>query len=167
MRLTMLLSLVPDTHGRSAAGVSRTRSGHAAPTATIAAPPAASWRTAATRPRGATHSPRRRQRRLDEQRRGHLRLEPEADGHAGEHEPARPPVLERAHDEPQRRDRAQDQERVGLLWREMATVIGVAASRGPARNPAAGRNRRRVRPYTSATEASPMSACGSSRLNGW
>src|SRR4051812_42876971 len=165
MRLTMLLSLVPDTHGRSAAGVSRTRSGHAAPTATIAAPPAASWRMAATRPRGATHSPRRRQRRLDEQRRGHLRLEPEADGHAGEHEPARPPVLERAHDEPQRRDRAQDQERVGVVVARDGDRDRLVAT--PATNPAARPNRRRVRSYTSATEASPMSACGSSRLNGW
>src|SRR3954452_9626571 len=51
----MLLSLVPDTHGRSAAGVSATSSGHAPPTATIAAPPASSCLTAAIRPRGATH----------------------------------------------------------------------------------------------------------------
>ena len=54
----MLLSDVPETHGRSAAGVSHTSTGHASPTATIAAPPASSWRSDAIHPRaaGASHS---------------------------------------------------------------------------------------------------------------
>ena len=52
----MLLSLVPEIHGRLEAGVSIISSGHAPPTTTIAAPPASSWRTAVRRPRGATHS---------------------------------------------------------------------------------------------------------------
>src|ERR671922_83493 len=52
----MLLSLVPEIHGRLDAGVSAMSSGHAPPTTTIAAPPASSWRAAAMRPRGATHS---------------------------------------------------------------------------------------------------------------
>src|SRR5207302_5304022 len=40
----MLLSDVPEIQGRSAAGVSITNNGHVAPTATIVAPPASSWR---------------------------------------------------------------------------------------------------------------------------
>ena len=50
--------------------------------------------------------PRRRQPRHDDQRRGHLRLEAEADHHARQHEPARAPVGQPAHDEPQRRHAA-------------------------------------------------------------
>ncbi len=50
----MLLSLVPETQGRSAAGVRRKSSGHAMPTATIAAPPASSCPIAFRWPRGAT-----------------------------------------------------------------------------------------------------------------
>ena len=42
----MLLSEVPEIHGRSEAGVSVTSSGHAKPTTSIAAPPASSWRIA-------------------------------------------------------------------------------------------------------------------------
>ena len=51
----MLLSLVPEIHGRLDAGVSIISSGHAPPTTTIAAPPASSWRIAMRRPRGAIH----------------------------------------------------------------------------------------------------------------
>jgi hypothetical protein len=51
----------------------------------------------------------------DQQRRGHLGLEPEADRHAGEHEPARATVRERPHDEPERCDRAEHQQRVGVV----------------------------------------------------
>ena len=49
------LSSVRDTYGWSDAGVSHTSTGHASPAASIAAPPASSWRTAATCPRGAVH----------------------------------------------------------------------------------------------------------------
>ncbi len=55
----------------------------------------------------------------------------------------------------------------GLLWREIATVIGVVASTRPATKPAARPNRRRTRSYTSATDATPISACGTRRLSEW
>jgi hypothetical protein len=58
---------------------------------------------------------RRRDARHDHQRRGHLGLEAEADADTGEDEPARPTVLQRAHDRPQRGDRAEDQQRVGVV----------------------------------------------------
>ena len=90
----MLLSAVPETHGRSAAGVSATSSGHAPPTATIAAPPASSWRSATSRPRGATHSHAAAIAGHDHQRRRHLRLEAEPDHDARQHDPAQAPVLQ-------------------------------------------------------------------------
>ena len=57
-----LLSLVPEIHGRSAAGVSSTSAGHAPPTSTIAAPPASSWRSACEPPRRAGRPTARRPR---------------------------------------------------------------------------------------------------------
>src|SRR3954447_26036299 len=105
----MLLSLVPDTHGRSAAGVSHISTGHAAPTTTIARPPAMSWPAAASGRAGSLRAdveppapggparrcgaagvgggraPRRRPQPghddagHDEQRDRHLRLEAETD----------------------------------------------------------------------------------------
>ena len=56
-----------------------------------------------------------RESRHHEQRRGHLRLEAEADAHATQHDPPRPPVLEPAHDEPQRGGAAERQQRVGVV----------------------------------------------------
>ena len=59
--------------------------------------------------------PRRGQSRHDQQGRAHLRLEPEADGHARPHDPARAPVLERSHHEPERGRDAQHEQRVGVV----------------------------------------------------
>jgi energy-converting hydrogenase Eha subunit A len=53
------------------------------------------------------------------------------------------------------------------LWREIATVIGVTASARPAAKPPILPQRRRTRSYTSATLATPISACGISTLSGW
>ena len=107
----MLLSLVPEIQGRSPAGVRAMSNGQAPPTTTIAAPPASSWRTAARRTARRHPQPGGHERRHDEQCGGHLGLEPEADGDAGKDEPARAAVLEPPHDEPQRRDTAEDQHR--------------------------------------------------------
>ena len=74
-------------------------------------------------PRGATHSHAARDAGHDQQRRGHLRLEAEADAHAGQHEPARAPVLAaraRAHHTPPTQHSTSSAS--GLLWREIATV---------------------------------------------
>ena len=98
----MLLSDVPEIHGRDDAGVSATSSGHAPPATTIASPPPSSPRDAVAR-RGP--QPRHRQRRHDQQRRAHLGLEPEPDARAREHQPAHAPVLERPHDAPTARRR--------------------------------------------------------------
>ncbi len=53
--------------------------------------------------------------RHDHERCRHLRLEAEPDGHARPHEPAGTSVLEPADEEPQRRDGAQHQQRVGVV----------------------------------------------------
>ena len=53
----------------------------------------------------------------------------------------------------------------GLLWREIATVIGVSASARPATKPPTRPNRRRTRSYTSATLATPISAWGTRMLS--
>jgi len=58
---------------------------------------------------------RKRDRRNDDERDEHLRLKAKAGAHAGQHQPARPAVLERAHRAPQRRDAAQNEERVGIV----------------------------------------------------
>ena len=50
----------------------------------------------------------------------------------------------------------------GLLWREIATVIGVSASVRPAANAAARPKRRSAMSYTSPTVAMPIKACGTS-----
>ena len=98
------------------------------------------------RPRGAIHSHAAAMPRDDEQRGGHLRLEAEPDAHARQHEPARAAVLEPADDAPTppRRSRATSSAS-GLLWRQMATLIGVSASTSPAVNAAARPKRRRTR----------------------
>jgi len=55
----------------------------------------------------------------------------------------------------------------GLLCRETATMIGVTASARPATKPPIRPKRRRTRSYTSATLATPISACGTSTLSWW
>ena len=55
----------------------------------------------------------------------------------------------------------------GLLWREIATVIGVSASASPPTSPPIRPKRRRIRSYSSATLATPISACGTRMLNEW
>ena len=62
----------------------------------------------------------------------HLGLEAEPDAYAGQHEPAGAPALERAH---RRTTPAATQHRIssasGLLWREIATAIGVSGEHEP------------------------------------
>ena len=53
--------------------------------------------------------------RDDDQRHAHLRLEAQPHAHAGEHQPARAPVLQRPHRAPQRRHAAEHQQRVGVV----------------------------------------------------
>jgi hypothetical protein len=163
----MLLSLVPDTHGRESAGVSAISAGHALPTTTIAAPPASNCRTAATRPRGATHryaaaipgttisaaaifaskpSPTATPASTSQ------RVRPSSSARTTHHSAATEHRTSRAS---------------GLLCRAIATLIGVSANTSPAANPPARPKRRRTRSYTSATDATPISACGTSRLSEW
>ena len=127
---------MPEIHGRSDAGVSAMSSGHAPPTATIAAPPAARLRTAASRPLGATHSHAAtipgttisatailasKPRPTSAPERTSQRVRPSSS--------ARPS----AHSAPAQHRTSSAS---GLLWREIATVIGVSASTSPATNPA-------------------------------
>ena len=50
----------------------------------------------------------------------------------------------------------------GLLNRNIRAATGVSASTSPAISPASGPNHRRTAAYSSATEATPSSACGTS-----
>ena len=163
------MSLVPDTHGRSAAGVSSTSSGHAPPTASIAAPPAASRRNARAVPsaEGAIHI--------------HAATIPGTTASAtnifvSKPSPTATPAstIQRARPSSSARTAnhtAATQHRTssasGLLWREIATVIGVSASAAPATVPPSLPKRRRTRSYVSATLATPSSACGTSMLSAW
>ena len=141
----MLLSLVPEIHGRLEAGVSAISRGHAPPTTTIAAPPARSWRTAARRPRGATQSQAAAIAGTTSSAAPIFVSKPRPT-----HTPAstiqrvRPSWKART-----RHHRAPTQHSAssasGLLWREMATVMGVIASTSPATKPAVRPHMRRVR----------------------
>ena len=52
----------------------------------------------------------------------------------------------------------------GLLNRNISAATGVSARTSPAMRPAAGPNHRRTAAYSTATVATPSSACGTSRL---
>src|ERR1700761_8201685 len=52
----------------------------------------------------------------------------------------------------------------GLLNRNISAATGVSARVSPAISPAAGPNQRRTAAYSTATEATPSSACGTSML---
>ena len=108
----MLLSAVPEIHGRSATGVSHMSSGQASPTAAIAAPPASNPRTA---PGRSGPHPGGDESGHDQQRSGHLRLEAEPDRDAGQHHPTRAPVLEPAHHGPHGGSAAERQQRVRVV----------------------------------------------------
>ncbi len=111
----MLLSLVPEIHGRLAAGVSATSAGQAPPTISIARPPDEQLAQRA-QPAARRHvQVGERDARDDAKRDEHLRLKAQPDADAGQHEPARASVFERAHREPQRRDAAEDQQHVGVV----------------------------------------------------
>ena len=136
---------MPEIHGREEAGVSHMSIGHASPTTAIATPPVSSWRTATSRPRGATQR--------------------YAATSAGSTSSAAPilvskprPTITPAHTS--QRVRPSSSARTvnhsaavehsttsasGLLWREIATVIGVSASTRPATKPAGRPKTRRVR----------------------
>ena len=66
-------------------------------------------------PAGSDPQPRRGERGRDQQGRRHLRLEAQADEDAAQHQPARPSVLQAAHDRPQRGGAAQHQQGVGVV----------------------------------------------------
>ena len=53
----------------------------------------------------------------------------------------------------------------GLSNRNISTAAGVSASAAPASSPATGPAQRRTAAYSRATEATPISACGTSRLH--
>ena len=158
----MLLSDVPETHGREPAGVNATSSGHAPPAAIIAAPPASNPRT---RLRGAAHSHATVSAGTTSSAAPILASKP-----SPTHAPAstshrtRPSSSPRttAHSAPTTHRTSSAS---GLLWRETATAIGVSASTAPAATPAARPKRRPVRSYTSPTDATPISACGTSMLS--
>ncbi len=136
---------MPETHGRLEAGVSRTSSGHAAPTAIIAAPPARSWRIAVFQPAGAAHSQASarpgttisaaaifvsKPRPTATPARTIQRVRPSSKARTMHHSAATQHSTSSAS---------------GLLWREIATVIGVVARTSPATKPAARPKRRRTR----------------------
>ena len=136
----MLLSAVPDTHGRPADGVRASSSGQAAPTATAAPVNAATWPMAARSPRGAIQryaatmpgttisatailvsKPRPTATPLSTSQ----RVRPSSSARTQNHTAATEHSTSSAS---------------GLLWRETATAIGVSASTSPATVPAARPN---------------------------
>ena len=138
----MLLSLVPEIHGRSAAGVSHISSGQARPTAVIAAPPASS---PLTRLRGAAHTHAAAIAGTTSSAAAILASKPSPTA-----TPARTGQRMRPSSSPLTRNQSAAVQQStssasGLLWRAMATVTGVSTSTRPAAKPAARPKRRRVR----------------------
>ena len=137
----MLLSDVPEIHGRDDAGVSATSSGHAPPATSIATPPRQQARDAVARrgpqPTRRTAPARPAAPRPSWSRSRARRTRPRAPASA----PARPPAPRTtAHSAPTTHSTSSAS---GLLWRETATAIGVSASTAPATNPPARPKRRR------------------------
>ncbi len=133
---------MPEIHGRSLAGVSHTTTGHAAPTATIVAPPASS---PVRRRRGADHSQAAAMPGTTISATAILASNPR---------PTMAPLSTIQRSRPSSSPRtsahsAATQQRIssasGLLWREIATEIGVSASTRPATKPARRPKRRRTR----------------------
>ena len=156
---------MPETHGRELAGVSHTSTGHARLTTAIASPPASSCRTRVRPPPGPAHSHAAASPGTMISAAAILvsnpspiatpastiqRVRPSASPRTTHHSAATQHSTSSAS---------------GLLWREIATLIGVSASTSPATKPAGRPNTRRVRSYVSATAATPMSACGTSMLS--
>jgi hypothetical protein len=111
----MLLSLVPEIHGRSGRRRERHQRRPRSPHDHHRGAAREQLPDGRDPPAWGDPQVRRGDARRDHERSGHLRLEAEPDRDAGEHEPARPAVLQRAHDEPQRRHRTEDQERVRVV----------------------------------------------------
>ena len=138
------LSLVPEIHGRSAAGVNHTNTGHASPTTAVATPPHSSCLTAVTRPRGATQKyasasagstsrpvpifVSKPAPTITPAQTNHLVL-PSSAARTVNHSAAVEHSTTSAS---------------GLLWREIATAIGVSASTRPAAKPPARPKTRRT-----------------------
>ena len=138
----MLLSDVPEIHGRDDAGVSAISSGHAPPATTIASPPPSSPRT---RSRGAAHSQATASAGTTSSAAPILVSKPSpTNTPASTIQRTRPSSSARttAHSAPTTHRTSSAS---GLLWRETATAIGVSASTAPATNPPARPKRRRER----------------------
>ena len=139
------LSLVPETQGRSAAGVSHTSTGQAKPTRAIASPPQANWRTAAGRPRGATHIQATASAGTTSSAAPILASNP-----SPTHTPASTSQRVRPSSSPRTTNHSAATQHStssvsGLLYRAMATNTGVTASASPPTNPANRPKRRRTR----------------------
>ena len=141
----MLLSLVPETQGRSAAGVSHMSTGQASPTAVMAAPPASSCFTALIRPRGAIQSQAATMPGTTKSAAAILASKPSPTATpASTSQRVRPSSSPRTthHSAAVQQSTSSAS---GLLWRAIATVTGVSTSARPAMKPAARPKRRRVR----------------------
>ena len=153
-------------YGRSDAGVSHINIGHASPTAAIAAPPTSSCLTAVTRPFGATQNHASARPGTTSSAAAIFVSNPSPTNTPLSTSHLRLPPLRRprssAHTAPTRHSTSSAS---GLLWREIATVIGVSASVRPATKPAWRPNRERARSYVSPTVATPISACGTSNAH--
>ena len=106
---------MPETHGRSAAGVSATQQRPGAADGDHRRPARQQLAQRDEPPARGDPQPGRDDPRHDQQRRRHLGLEAEADADAREHDPARAAVLQPADRRPQRADAAEDQQRVGVV----------------------------------------------------
>jgi hypothetical protein len=135
---------VPEIHGREPAGVSHMSSGQARPATAADTPNQAVARTAAARPRGAIHSQAATIPGTTSSAAPILASKPSPT-------PAPAQIIQRARPSwsPRTRDhRAKTTHSTssasGLLWREIATAIGVSASVAPAAKPPARPQQRRT-----------------------
>ena len=137
----MLLSLVPEIHGRSAAGVSHMRSGQASPVTVIAAPPAS---RPLTRLRGAAHTHAAAMAGTTSSAAAIFASKPRPTA-----TPARTSQRMRPSSSPRTRNQSAAVQQStssasGLLWRAIATVTGVSTRARPAAKPATRPKYRRV-----------------------
>ncbi len=123
--------------------MSHISSGQASPTAAITAPPASSWRSARSRPAGATHSQAATIPGTTSSAAAIFVSKPRPTNAPESSSQRALPPLRRPRSAAQTAAVMQSTSSAsGLLWREIATVIGVSASVSPAAKPAARPKRR-------------------------
>jgi hypothetical protein len=162
------LSEVPEIHGRSAAGVSHISTGQARPNTARVAPPQSICRTQARFPRRPSERSYRVQAQASVKAGTSISATPIF---VSKPRPMNTPVhtihVVRCVSSARRKHQvaatdSSTNSSSGLLWRLMATIVGVVQSTRPAANPATRPKRRRTRSYVSPAAMIPITAWGAS-----